>query len=401
MITNDRLFSKHEGRIYTITDKSLGKGSYGHVYMAKNELQKKVAIKCCPIEEEGIPNIFEASIMKTMIHPNINHAIDIVVSSKKLYIIQDLAVMDLHHYTSSYQLNHICTLQELKNIYYGILQAVCILHDQDIIHCDIKASNILIYEDGAVKLSDFTLATYNGVYQHTVCTSSHRPLECLLGENWSKSLDIWSLGCTFYEIAYGELLFKNQDVDKKLSKYKIKKLIREKSVNAILDWGKYTNQTIITPYDVDYIPIQLTKHYHDLPEINDFLKKILIIDVNRPQAIDLLKDSLFSGMVPENPNYVVVKPTCNKLSHFEQARIVRYIQQGSSDPKIQSLAFNIYCKLELPHLSEHYKAVGVTWIAHKIISGSNTSTLIQQLPLDQILQIESEIVHDLHFRLHM
>src|SRR5688572_17980136 len=82
MITNDRLFSKHEGRIYTMTDKSLGKGSYGHVFLAKNELQKKVAIKCCLIEQEGIPNIFEASIMKIINHPNINAAIDIVVSPK-------------------------------------------------------------------------------------------------------------------------------------------------------------------------------------------------------------------------------------------------------------------------------------------------------------------------------
>ncbi len=390
---NDHQLSKNQGRIYHMSEKCIGNGSYGHVYAAKNEF-KKIAIKCCPIESEGIPNIFEASIMKTIMHPNINHAIDIVVSTKMLYIIQDLAIMDLHHYTSIYQENHVCTLEELKTIYYSILQAVSILHHEDIIHCDIKASNVLIYEDGTVKLADFTLATYDGIYQHTVCTSSHRPLECLLKENWSKSLDIWSLGCTFYEIAYGELLFKNQE-DKK-----DKKLLQEKSINAILDWGHYTNQILkINYFDIDYIPIKLTNHYHDLPEINQFIKRLLIVDTNRPLAKELLKDHLFCNMTPENPNYVVVKS--NLLPHAEQARIVRYIQQCSNHERIQALAFNIYSKLDLPHLSEHEKAVGSSFIAQKIIEGSNLASLTQQLPLNQLLQIEMEIAHDLHFRLHL
>ncbi len=396
MITNDLIYSKNNGRIYTITDKCIGKGSYGRVFLAKNEYNKKVAIKCCPLEYEGIPNLFEASIMKTIIHPNINAAIDIVVN-KTLYIIQDLAVMDLHHYTSSFQMAHICDINELKTIYYSVLQAVSILHHENIIHCDIKASNILIFEDGSIKLSDFSLATYDGNYQHTVCTASHRPLECLLKENWNKSLDIWSLGCTFYEIAYGELLFKNQDYDKKLDKNEIKRLIKEKSVNAIIDWAKYTNQECIDYFNIDYIPIQLTPHYEDLPQINKLIIKLLQIN-HRPSAIDLLKDELFERMIPENPSYITIKS--NKLSHYEQARIVRYIQQGSQNEKIQNLAFNIYCKLDLPHLSEHYKAIGSTWIAHKIINGSNLSIPTELLPIDQILHIENEIVHDLHFRLH-
>ena len=397
MITNDRAISKNNGRIYTIQEKCLGKGSYGNVYLAKDEYQKKVAIKCCPVDTEGVPNILEASIMKTIQHPNINHAIDVVVSPHMLYIIQDLAVMDLHHYTSLYQLNHRCQLEELKIIYFSILQAVTILHDQNIIHCDIKASNILIYENGSIKLSDFTLATYDGQYTHTVCTCSHRPLECLLQQLWDKKLDIWSMGCTFYEIVCGELLFKNPEIDKDLSKKSAKKLLYQKSVNGILDWAKMTNQDIsVDYYPVDYTPVKLSHRYQS---VKTLLHDMLIIDPTlRPSCTDLLKHDFFTGLTPENPNYIQVKPI--KLSHGEQARIVRYIQQGSSDPKVQSLAYHIYSKLDLPHLSEHYKAIGSTWIAHKMIEGSQpmvTQPLL--ISLDQILHVESEIVHDLHFRL--
>ena len=161
---------------YTILDK-LGQGSYGTVYLAKTEQNHQVAIKCCPFDKQGIPNLFELVIMKSLHHPNLMNAIDILVLDQ-VYIVEPLGLMDLHYYTSIYKNNHVCTIEELKNFFFSLLQAVTILHSQNIIHCDIKASNILLFNDG-IKLSDFTLSTkMRGTHQ--VITPTHRPLEVWL-----------------------------------------------------------------------------------------------------------------------------------------------------------------------------------------------------------------------------
>lgn len=391
---------------YHIQDKILGKGSYGKVYLAIDNHQKKVAIKCCPIyKNEGIPNLFEASLMKTIEHPNINSAIDVFSSFEYIYIIQNLAVNDLYQYTSiysnySYQFN----IKELKHVFFSILQGVCVLHSQNIIHGDIKASNILLFEDGSIKLTDFTLSTkiYDKL-NHTVCTLTHRPLECLLKQEWDLSLDIWSLGCTFFEIVYGELLFKNQVFDKSIyPKDQLKKIITNKYIHSILDWSNFTNQNININVDkIDYISIQLPKRFNDeeLKEINEIICKLLKIDIElRPTIYDILKYDLFKDLLPENPKCIINKS--NYLTYSEHARIIRYIQQITNDVNIQELAFLIYTKIDLNMLSEYNKTVGATWIANKILNNKVELNIPIAL-LDKIVQIEHDIVHHLHFRLHL
>lgn len=72
------------------------------------------------------------------------------------------------------------------------------------IHRDIKGGNILINEEGVVKLADFGLArdmapsTY---YTSKVVTRWFRPPEIALGaKSYTQTLDIWSIGCTFAEL---------------------------------------------------------------------------------------------------------------------------------------------------------------------------------------------------------
>lgn len=392
---DDNTFSKNNGKFFTVIDNDLGQGAYGQVYMGKNEFNKKLAIKCCKFDSTGIPNIFEASIMKTIYHSTINHALEIICSPTMLYIIQDLAITDLHQYTSLYKQNHKCSIEELDNIFSSLLQAVSILHHHNIIHCDIKASNVLLFESG-VKLADFSLATLksNQLYTHTVCTSSHRSLEAFLKLGFNHTLDIWSLGCTFYEIAFQELLFVNQGVDKYLSKKTIKELTFKKSINAILDWAKHTNQPCINHYPINYTSINVQTHKHD--KINQLIYKMLTIDKNRPEAIDLLKE--YYPNQYENPK--IISNKSKNISHAEQARIIRYIQQFSEDVNVQELAYKMYTQLNIDDISEYYKAIGVTWISIKIVTGSNPILpAFDAIPSDQLLILEKNIGMDLHFRL--
>jgi len=81
-----------------------------------------------------------------------------------------------------------------------------------IFHRDLKPSNLLISNDNTVKIADFGLARTFGLplktYTHEACTIFYRPPEILLGSKvYSTAVDIWSLGCIFYELAHKKLLF--------------------------------------------------------------------------------------------------------------------------------------------------------------------------------------------------
>src|SRR5437763_34088 len=60
---NDHALSNNSGYHFAISDVLLGHGSYGDVFLANDETGKQVAVKCCDIDDTGIPNILEASIM--------------------------------------------------------------------------------------------------------------------------------------------------------------------------------------------------------------------------------------------------------------------------------------------------------------------------------------------------
>lgn len=88
-----------------------------------------------------------------------------------------------------------------------ILEGLIYLHQQHVIHRDIKGANILISSDGIAKLADFGLARVfypnnkNAQYTNRVVTLWYRAPELLLGSrNYSDTVDVWSLGCVFAEM---------------------------------------------------------------------------------------------------------------------------------------------------------------------------------------------------------
>lgn len=433
--SSDHEFLNDVGYTFVLSETLLGHGSYGDVFLATDETGKQLAVKCCKIDISGIPSILEASIMGSMVHPYLNRALRIQATDTKLYIIQELAQTDLAEYTRRGKGNHKPSMDELRNWCFSVAQAIEALHTKDIIHADIKASNILLYSDGSVRLTDYTLATKkwspDEKFTHNVCTCTHRPLECLMRRSWDESLDIWSLGCTFYEIAYGELLFpyqgalepdpaKGRPINKmpddltnlkaleeaRAKARESKTRLRNRSINAIIDWSSRgpnppTSYEVVgtTQYPIDYIPFVLCSDYKrpEMVLFNDLMCKMLIVDPSkRPTITEVINHPFFQGM--KGPVYLSIQRPINRIAVSEQARVSRYIQRYTANETVQALAMNLYCRCnDLNIISEHIKAAACTWISSKLVVGYPPTI---SLPPHQLLAAERDICHNLKFRLH-
>ncbi len=409
---SDQTFLENEkvGTNFFITETLLGHGSYGGVFLATDENERKVAVKCCELDEFGIPNILETSIMSSIVHPYLNRALRIHADANDLYIIQEMAETDLCQKTRRDAGNYRPTLEELKSWCWCLSQALSALHHDDIIHADIKASNVLYYKNKFIRLTDFTLSTKkwhpDEKYNHSVGTCTHRPLECLARRYWDKPLDIWSLGCTFYEIAYGLLLFPYQGSlePTKIKNRETKLRLRYRSMNAILEWNQNhpisSSHTDLMPYKINYIPPTLCKASKnpEMATFNDLLFRMLIVDPDRrPTILEVLAHPFFRDSPPP-PTYLTVRRPLNRISIAEQARVTRHIQRSTSNSLIQNLAFSLYSRCNnMSHITETHRALTCVWIASKIINSRN---MPKNPPSDEILAFEREICHNLTFHLH-
>lgn len=102
--------------------------------------------------------------------------------------------------------------EEVKCYIYQLLVGLKFLHENKIMHRDLKCSNILINENNELKLADFglsrSLSSMEREYTNKVITLWYRPPELLLGSSkYNYSVDMWSVGCIIGELLVGKALF--------------------------------------------------------------------------------------------------------------------------------------------------------------------------------------------------
>ena len=393
--------------INTITlDKSLGKGAFGTVYLCRDENGEELAVKCIKSKDlsavSGIPSLIEASIMSTIHHPYLSKALKIHSTPEKLYIIQELAISDLR----VYRLNHFPPETTMIEWIHMIAQAIACLHKYDIIHGDIKSSNILIFPDQRIKLTDFTLSTnVHWKKNYKPCTPTHRPLEVWLDDKWDQSIDIWAFGCTIFEIVYGKSLFIYQ--------------ARDASINALIDWCKY----LPAVYQKDWpiagsnmgFPAGLKASYRDcfhysfaLPDsfhtsspLNSLILSMLTMS-KRPTIQEILTNPLFEKMMLF-PSMIISTPVTTLLPKTE-SKIREQISLLTTDETTIDLAYNIYLRVTgMINSNDRLKLLTCTWIAHKLIYRENLSianyTTAPHYDFHEILQMERSICNYLSYRL--
>ncbi|XP_041861026.1 cyclin-dependent kinase 16-like isoform X2 [Melanotaenia boesemani] len=175
----------------------LGEGTYATVYKGRSKLTENlVALKEIRLEhEEGAPctAIREVSLLKDLKHANIVTLHDIIHTQKSLTLVFE----------------------------YLLLRGLSYCHHRKVLHRDLKPQNLLINERGELKLADFGLARAKSIptktYSNEVVTLWYRPPDILLGStDYSTHIDMWGVGCIFYEMVTGRPLFPGSTVEEEL-----------------------------------------------------------------------------------------------------------------------------------------------------------------------------------------
>ncbi|KAF7456372.1 protein kinase [Cryptosporidium felis] len=222
---------------YYITNK-IGEGGFGECYLieTKKEVLKQERLVAKVVNMSGMndaekeKSIQEIKILNVIHHSNLVSLVESYATKNLLCII-----MELGEYGSlegeiearskgERKDNNYFAEDEIMFIFLQILLGVGYLHENNIVHCDIKTSNVILFSNGIVKLSDFGVSNVISSKSDLESTQAvsgpgiqgsiyYLAPEIYLNMAPDKRSDYWSIGCLLLELCSLEKLFRRFTVD--------------------------------------------------------------------------------------------------------------------------------------------------------------------------------------------
>lgn len=236
----------------------IGDGSYGVVYRARDvRTRNLVALKRVTCDEEG-KWMKEIKFLNTLDHPCIVNLIgyypwDVNRGKQMCIIAMEYMDCNLRDFMKTKLNGRPLSESGAKYIMLQILQGVEYLHDNHVIHRDLKPTNILVNKHGQVKICDLGMACrsdYPPVDEEgqEVCTLWYRAPELLLDRNKNDlpAIDMWSMGCIMAEILTNVPLFRGTDSDDQFRW--ILKILGTPNDDRWLDFARLASEEGISSY---------------------------------------------------------------------------------------------------------------------------------------------------------
>lgn len=200
--------------------KSIGEGGMANVYLAYDTiLDRNVAVKVLRgdlASDEKFVRRFqrEALSASSLSNPNIVEVYDVGEDNGEYYIVMEY--IEGKHLKQLLKKRGKLTTPEVVDITMQITNGLSVAHDSYIIHRDIKPQNILILENGMIKITDFGIAVAMNATQLTQTNSvmgsvHYLPPEQASGKGATLQSDIYSIGILMYELLTGKLPFKGDN----------------------------------------------------------------------------------------------------------------------------------------------------------------------------------------------
>lgn len=271
--------------VYT-TDKEIGAGACGRVYLATHKKTGQVvAIKCIDLSKQ--PKIqmilMEIKVMKEINHPNLVNYIESYLQGKNLMVVME--------YMSGGQLTDVVeeVAMDEKHIAYVMaqtLEGLYYMHSKGILHRDIKSDNVLIGSDGSVKITDFGFcANVQGAEKRNtmVGTPYWMAPEIVTKKPYTAKVDIWSTAIMAIECIEGEPPYLSEDPARAI--FLIAKYGRPK----VRSWDKLSS------------------------EFQSFLDKSLEVEVDYRASAETLLDHPFLKKACTSKDFVPLYKTAQKV----------------------------------------------------------------------------------------